>query len=447
MSKKLYIKTQGCQMNQYDSAQMANVLASSHGLEETKDMTEADVILINTCSIRKKAEEKMYSDLGRYRQLKEKKPELQIGVGGCVASQEGDAILKRAPYVDLVFGPQTLHRLPQMLEQVEATGKPAIDISFPEIEKFDVLPTPKANGVTAFVSIMEGCSKYCSYCVVPYTRGIEISRPFDDVIAETVALAEQGVREITFLGQNVNDYQGPMHDGDMADLALLIDYVAAIDGIDRIRYSTSHPMAFSNNLIDAYANVPELATHLHLPVQSGSDRILAAMKRGYTTLEFKSKMRKLRKVRPGIAISTDIIVGFPGETDKDFEDTMNLVHDINFDYSYSFIFSPRPGTPAANLTDDTPMETKKLRLKILQDRLKLQGMRISESMIGSTQRILVDRVSKKGTDKMSGRTENNRVVNFLGDAALIGRFVDIEIHEALPNSLRGDMVRSTQACA
>lgn len=440
--KKLYIKTQGCQMNEYDSAQMANVLESSHNLVETKDMKEADVILINTCSIRKKAEEKMYSDLGRYRQLKAKNPNLKIGVGGCVASQEGEAILKRAPYVDLVFGPQTLHRLPQMLDTNESTGKPTIDISFPEIEKFDVLPAPKANGVTAFVSIMEGCSKYCSYCVVPYTRGIEISRPFDDVIAETVALAEQGVREITFLGQNVNDYQGKMHDGEMADLALLIDYAAAIDGIDRIRYSTSHPMAFSNSLIDAYANVPELATHLHLPVQSGSDRILAAMKRGYTALEFKSKMRKLRKVRPGISISTDIIVGFPGETEKDFEDTMNLVHDIGFDYSYSFIFSARPGTPAAKLADDTPMETKKLRLKILQDRLKLQGMRISESMIGSTQRILVDRVSKKGTDKMSGRTENNRVVNFAGDASLIGSFVDINIHEALPNSLRGEMVDS-----
>lgn len=446
-TKKLYIKTQGCQMNEYDSAQMANLLESSHDLVETKDMNDADIILINTCSIREKAQEKVFSELGRYRQLKEKKPELKIGVGGCVASQEGDAIIKRAPFVDLVFGPQTLHRLPEMIDKVDATGKPAVDISFPEIEKFDVIPAPKANGVTAFVSIMEGCSKYCSYCVVPYTRGVEISRPFDDVIAETVALAEQGVREITFLGQNVNDYQGEMHDGELADLALLIDYAAAIDGIDRIRYTTSHPTAFSNNLIEAYANVPELATHLHLPVQSGSDRILAAMKRGYTALEFKSKMRKLRKIRPGISISTDIIVGFPGETEKDFEDTMNLVHDINFDHSFSFIFSARPGTPAAKLKDDTSMDVKKQRLKILQDRLNLQAMRISQAMIGTTQRILVDRVSKKDSEKMSGRTENNRVVNFTGEKELIGQFVDVTITEALPNSLRGDMVDVIQECA
>jgi tRNA-2-methylthio-N6-dimethylallyladenosine synthase len=440
MSQKLFIKTQGCAMNQYDSEQMANLLESTHELTETKDVNEADIILINTCSIREKAQEKVFSELGRYRKLKDKKPHIKIGVGGCVASQEGASILKRAPYVDMIFGPQTLHRLPEMINAVDKTGKPAVDISFPEIEKFDVIPTPKANGVTAFVSIMEGCSKYCSYCVVPYTRGVEISRPFDDVVAETAALAEQGVREITFLGQNVNDYQGDMHNGDMADLALLIDYAAAIDGIDRIRYSTSHPTAFSNNLIQAYAEVPELATHLHLPVQSGSDRILAAMKRGYTTLEFKSKMRQLRKVRPGISISTDIIVGFPGETNKDFEDTMNLVHDVNFDYSYSFIFSARPGTPAAKLHDDMTMEEKKKRLDILQARLKQQGMAISKSMIGTTQRILIDRVSKKDATQISGRTENNRVVNFTADKNLIGQFVDIKITEALPNSLRGDLV-------
>ena len=346
-------------MNEYDSAQMANLLESSHDLVATETLEDADIILINTCSIREKAQEKVFSELGRYRQLKNKKPGLMIGVGGCVASQEGEAIIKRAPFVDLVFGPQTIHRLPQMINAVEKNGKPSVDITFPEIEKFDQLPLPKANGVTAFVSIMEGCSKYCSYCVVPYTRGVEISRPFDDVLAETATLAEQGVREITFLGQNVNDYQGEMHNGDIADLALLIDYTAAIDGIERIRFTTSHPTAFSNNLIQAYAEVPELASHLHLPVQSGSDRILAAMKRGYTTLEFKSKIRKLRKLRPNISVSTDIIVGFPGETDTDFADTMDLVHEVNFDHSFSFIYSARPGTPAAKLKDNTPMEVKK----------------------------------------------------------------------------------------
>lgn len=440
MSKKLFIKTQGCAMNEYDSAQMANLLEGTNGLVETKDINEADVILLNTCSIREKAQEKVFSELGRFRKLKDKNPDLKIGVGGCVASQEGAAIIKRAPYVDMIFGPQTLHRLPELLAKREETGKPAVDVSFPEIEKFDVIPAPKANGVTAFVSIMEGCSKYCSYCVVPYTRGVEISRPFDDVLAETVALAEQGVREITFLGQNVNDYQGEMHSGEFADLALLIDYAAAIEGIDRIRYTTSHPTAFTQNLIQAYAEVPELANHLHLPVQSGSDRILAAMKRGYTTLEFKSKLRKLRKIRPDISISTDIIVGFPGETEKDFEDTMNLVHEINFDHSYSFIFSPRPGTPAAKLEDKTPMEEKKARLKILQDRINLQAMRIGESMIGTTQRLLVDRTSKRDPEVLSGRTENNRVVNFTGDKEWIGGFVDVKITEALPNSLRGDVV-------
>lgn len=438
--KKVYIKTQGCQMNEYDSDQMANLLADKQGVVTTDNMEEADIIIINTCSIREKAQEKVFSELGRFRQLKKKNPALKIAVGGCVASQEGQAIITRAPYVDVVFGPQTLHRLPDLLEKTETTGKPAVDISFPEIEKFDAIPMPKANGATAYVSIMEGCSKYCSYCVVPYTRGPEISRPFDDVLAEVAALASQGVREITFLGQNVNDYQGKMHDDNIADLALLIDYSAAIDGIDRIRFTTSHPTAFSKNLIQAYAEVPELANHLHLPVQSGSDRILAAMKRGYTALEYKAKIRELRKIRPDITISTDIIVGFPGETDKDFEATMNLVQDINFDQSYSFIFSARPGTPAAKLEDTTPMEVKKERLALLQMRLAQQAARISESMVNTVQRILVDGKAKKHEGQLSGRTENNRVVNFYGDETLIGQFVNIKILEALPNSLRGEMV-------
>ena len=434
-------------MNEYDSAQMANLLASSRDLVATQNPEDADVILLNTCSIREKAQEKVFSELGRYRQLKAKKPQLLIGVGGCVASQEGTAIIQRAPYVDLVFGPQTIHRLPKMIADVERSGKPSIDIDFPEIEKFDQLPLPKANGVTAFVSIMEGCSKYCSYCVVPYTRGVEISRPFDDVLAETANLATQGVREITFLGQNVNDYQGAMHNGEIADLALLIDYAAAIDGIDRIRYTTSHPTAFSNNLIQAYADIPELATHLHLPVQSGSDRILAAMKRGYTVLEFKAKIRKLRKVRPGISVSTDIIVGFPGETDKDFSDTMNLVHEVNFDHSFSFIYSARPGTPAAKLNDPTPMAVKKQRLTILQTRLKQQAMAISESMVGTVQRVLVDRHAKKDQREFSGRTENNRVVNFPGNEALLGQFADVKITDARPNSLRGELIKPVADCA
>ena len=447
MQKKLYIKTQGCQMNEYDSAQMTNLLESSHNLTTTQTPEDADIILINTCSIREKAQEKVFSELGRYRKFKNKNPNLMIGVGGCVASQEGDAIIKRAPFVDLVFGPQTIHRLPQMINAVEKSGKPSVDIEFPEIEKFDQLPLPKANGVTAFVSIMEGCSKYCSYCVVPYTRGVEISRPFDDVLAETAALAAQGVREITFLGQNVNDYQGEMHNGDIADLALLIDYAAAIDGIDRIRFTTSHPTAFANNLIQAYAEVPELATHLHLPVQSGSDRILAAMKRGYTALEFKSKIRKLRKIRPNISVSTDIIVGFPGESDADFADTMNLVHDVNFDHSFSFIYSARPGTPAAKLKDDTPMDVKKQRLTILQARLNQQAMKISESMVSTVQRVLVDRHAKKDTSELSGRTENNRVVNFPGDANLIGQFAEVRITAAKPNSLRGELINPIADCA
>ena len=443
MAKKIFIKTNGCQMNEYDSSKMADVLLHSHGLQKTDNVDEADVILLNTCSIREKAQEKVFSQLGQWRDYKQKNPHVIIGVGGCVASQEGGDILKRAPFVDLVFGPQTLHRLPSMLNERLESRKPVVDISFPEIEKFDHLPAPRAEGPVAFVSIMEGCSKYCSYCVVPYTRGEEISRPFDDVLAECYQLANQGVREINLLGQNVNDYRGPMDNGDIADLALLIHYLAAIDGIGRIRYTTSHPLAFSDNLINAYAEVPELANHLHLPVQSGSDRILAMMKRGYTALEFKSKIRKLRKIRPDIRLSTDIIVGFPGETDQDFQDTMNLVHEMGFDTSFTFIYSPRPGTPAANLPDETPMEVKKQRLKILQDRLLLQAMRHSESMIGSTQRILVTGLSKKSAQQLAGRTECNRVVNFDGPQELIGKFVTVHLTEAQPNSLRGRLIEDT----
>lgn len=442
--KKLYIKTNGCQMNEYDSSKMADVLLNSHGLVETKNVDEADVILLNTCSIREKAQEKVFSQLGQWRDYKKNNPGVVIGVGGCVASQEGAHILKRAPFVDLVFGPQTLHRLPAMLDERLNSRKPVVDISFPEIEKFDHLPAPRAEGPVAFVSIMEGCSKYCSYCVVPYTRGEEISRPFDDVLSECYQLAEQGVREINLLGQNVNDYRGRMSDGEIADLALLIHYLAAIEGIGRIRYTTSHPLAFSDNLINAYHEVPELANHLHLPVQSGSDRVLAMMKRGYTALEFKSKIRKLRKIRPDIRLSTDIIVGFPGETDKDFEDTMNLVHEMGFDTSFTFIYSARPGTPAANLPDETPMEVKKQRLKILQSRLIVQAGLISESMIGSTQRVLVIGPSKKDSHQLAARTECNRVVNFDGDISLQGQFVNVAITEALPNSLRGRWLNETE---
>lgn len=418
---KLYIQTHGCQMNEYDSSKMADVLMASHQLEKTTNPDEADVLLLNTCSIREKAQEKVFSDLGRFRELKKKNPHLIIGVGGCVASQEGAAILKRAPYVDMVFGPQTLHRLGEMVTEVKNKRRPVVDISFPEIEKFDKLPEPRAEGVTAFVSIMEGCSKYCSFCVVPYTRGEEISRPFDDVLAEVATLASQGVREVNLLGQNVNDYRGPMHENNTADLALLIEYIATIDNIARIRFTTSHPVAFSANLIQAYANVPQLANHLHLPVQSGSDRILAAMKRGYTALEYKTKIRKLRKVRPDISISSDFIVGFPGETEADFADTMNLIHDIGFDNSFSFIYSPRPGTPAAQLPDDVSMDVKKQRLAILQNRILLNTKRISDAMVGTTQIILVTGPSKKDPNILAGRTENNRVVNFKGDPALIGQ--------------------------
>jgi len=439
--QKLFIETHGCQMNEYDSSSMANLLNKTHQLEITKDPTEADVILMNTCSIREKAQEKVFSQLGVYRDHKKLRPHVVIGVGGCVASQEGEAIRKRAPYVDIVFGPQTLHRLPAMLDEVLGNKKAVVDVSFPEIEKFDRLPEPKAEGVRAFVSIMEGCSKYCSFCVVPYTRGEEISRPLDGVLAEVFSLAEQGVREVNLLGQNVNDYRGSKHEGGIADLAELIHYVAAIDGIERIRFTTSHPLAFSDNLIQAYAEVPKLANHLHLPVQSGSDRILAAMKRNYTALEYKSKIRKLRKVRPDISISSDFIIGFPGETDQDFEATMNLIQEINFDTSFSFIYSRRPGTPAAELPDDVSVETKKHRLSILQTRLLQQANNISASMIGTTQNILVDGISKKDSNELSGRTENNRVVNFACDNKdLIGRLVNVKITETRPNSLRGELM-------
>jgi tRNA-2-methylthio-N6-dimethylallyladenosine synthase len=437
MSGKLFIKTHGCQMNEYDSAKMVDVLAASHGLEVTQNESEADVILINTCSIREKAQEKVFSQLGRWRELKQANPNIVIGVGGCVASQEGDAIVKRAPFVDLVFGPQTLHRLPQMIDARRATKKPQVDISFPEIEKFDHLPEPRKEGPTAFVSIMEGCSKYCSYCVVPYTRGEEISRPFDDVIAEISSLADQGVREINLLGQNVNAYRGAMHDGSVADLAVLIHAIASIDSIGRIRFTTSHPLEFSDSLIEAYANVPKLANYLHLPVQAGSDRILAAMKRGYTTLEFKQKIRKLRKVRSDICISTDFIVGFPGETDVDFEQTMKLIDDIGFDQSFSFIFSKRPGTPAANLPDDTSDEAKHARLGRLQNAINANARRINEAMVGSVQNVLVEGPSRKNPNELTGRTENMRYVNFPGDARMVGQFIDVEITQAMANSLRG----------
>ena len=434
---KLFIKTHGCQMNEYDSAKMADVLAASHGLELTANETEADVILINTCSIREKAQDKVFSQLGRWKELKQAKPALVIGVGGCVASQEGAAIVKRAPYVDLVFGPQTLHRLPAMLEARKSTQRAQVDISFPEIEKFDHLPQPRKEGVTAFVSIMEGCSKYCSYCVVPYTRGEEISRPFDDVIAEVAALADQGVREVNLLGQNVNAYRGATHDGGAADLAVLIHAVAQLDGIGRIRFTTSHPLEFSDSLIEAYANVPKLANYLHLPVQAGSDRILAAMKRGYTTLEFKQKIRKLRRVRPGISVSSDFIVGFPGETDADFGQTMKLIEDIGFDQSFSFIFSRRPGTPAANLPDDTPDAVKHERLARLQVAINANAKKISGAMVGSVQNVLVEGPSRKDPQELTGRTENMRYVNFPGGAPLIGQFVDVQITQVMSNSLRG----------
>lgn len=426
-------------MNEYDTAKMRDVLAASHGMTRTDEPAEADVILLNTCSIREKAQEKVFSQLGQWRHLKKSRPDLVIGVGGCVASQEGAGITRRAPYVDMVFGPQTLHRLPEMYEEAVKTRKPVVDISFPEIEKFDRLPEPRAEGPTAFVSIMEGCSKYCTFCVVPYTRGEEVSRPFDDVITEVVSLAEQGVREITLLGQNVNAYRGPMHTGEIADLALLIEYVAAIRGIDRIRYTTSHPMELSERLINVYADVPQLVNHLHLPVQSGSDRILALMKRGHTVLEYKARIRKLRRIRPEISISSDFIVGFPGETDQDFQDTMDLIADIGFDQSFSFIYSRRPGTPAANMPDDVSMEIKKERLQILQARIYQISDAISREMVGTVQSVLVEGPSQKNASELCGRTENNRVVNFSGPSSLIGSFVKLRITAALTNSLRGEI--------
>ena len=435
----------GCQMNEYDSDKMVDVLRESHGYELTEMPEDADLLLVNTCSIREKAQEKVFSQLGRWKKLKEKNPAVKIGVGGCVASQEGAGITKRAPYVDVVFGPQTLHRLPQLIDDAEKKNASVVDISFPMIEKFDCLPEPRADGPTAFVSAMEGCSKYCSFCVVPYTRGEEISRPFDDVIAEVASLAGQGVREVNLLGQNVNAYCGPMFDGQTADLATLIYYVAAVDGIDRIRFTTSHPVEFTDSLIQAYAEVPELASYLHLPVQHGSDRILAAMKRGHTVLEYKQKIRKLRKARPGISLSSDFIIGFPGETDNDFEALMNLIAELGFDQSFSFIYSRRPGTPAASLADDTPLDVKKQRLALLQARINQQAMEIGRAMIGTTQRVLVERLSKKSSSQVCGRTENNRWVNFDGNESTIGEFVDVVITEVQSNSLRGRLANDQAA--
>ncbi len=440
MSKKLYIRTFGCQMNEYDSAKMADVLQVEQGLTLTDDLQDADVVLFNTCSVREKAQEKVFSDLGRARQLKRSKPDLVIGVGGCVASQEGAAIVARAPYVDVVFGPQTLHRLPALIAQRRATGTPQVDISFPEIEKFDALPPPRVNGASAFVSIMEGCSKYCSFCVVPYTRGEEMSRPFDDVLTEVADLADQGVREVTLLGQNVNAYRGRMADSEVADFALLLEYVAEIPGLERIRYTTSHPKEFSQRLIDVHGQLPKLVGHVHLPVQAGSDRILAAMKRGYTVLEYKSIIRRLRAVRPEVSISSDFIVGFPGETADDFERTLRLAEEIGFDASFSFVYSRRPGTPAADLADDTPPEVKLARLQELQRCIAENAARISAAMVGTRQRILVEGPSKKDAAELMGRTENNRIVNFAGGpkgVRLVGQMVDVLVTQALPHSLRG----------
>lgn len=440
MTGKVFIKTHGCQMNEYDSRKMLDVLEQQLGLTSTDDETEADLLLLNTCSVREKAQEKVFSQLGRWKLIKQNKPSLMIGVGGCVASQEGDAIRRRAPYVDLIFGPQTLHRLPQMFARAQSDKQSVVDVSFPEIEKFDHLPEPKSDGVKAFVSVMEGCSKYCTFCVVPYTRGEEISRPLDDVVAEVAALAEQGVREVNLLGQNVNAYRGQMHDGEIADLSLLIHYVAAIEGIERIRFTTSHPVEFSERLIQTYAEVPQLVSHLHLPVQSGSDRILMQMKRGHTALEYKHKIRKLRAIRPHLSISSDFIIGFPGETEEDFLATMKLVEEIGFDTSFSFIYSQRPGTPAAFFPDDVTDSVKKQRLAILQQRILQHAAEISRAMVGTRQTILVEGQSRKDSGQVSGRTENNRVVNFDGDTSLVGQFVEVMITEALPNSLRAEAV-------
>ncbi len=441
MAKKLFIRTFGCQMNEYDSDKMADVLAASEEIIKTDSPEDADIILFNTCSVREKAQERVFHDLGRVRLLKKDKPDLIIGVGGCVASQEGEAIVKRAPFVDVVFGPQTLHRLPQLIAEKRLQGKSQVDISFPEIEKFDNLPPAKVEGAAAFVSIMEGCSKFCTYCIVPYTRGEEVSRPFDDVLTEVAGLAAQGVGEVTLLGQNVNAYRGTMGDSDeKADLALLIEYIAEIPGIERIRYTTSHPRELTQRLIDVYAKVPKLVSHLHLPVQSGSDRVLAAMKRSYTALEYKSLVRKLRAVRPDISLSSDFIVGFPGETAEDFEKTMKLIDDVGFDASFSFIYSARPGTPAAELTDDTPREVQVERLMRLQARIEELAQAVSQSMVGSVQRVLVEGLSKKDDNELAGRTDNNRIVNFVGNPRLVHKFVDVRITASLPHSLRGEIL-------
>ncbi|ENB2089021.1 tRNA (N6-isopentenyl adenosine(37)-C2)-methylthiotransferase MiaB [Vibrio alginolyticus] len=442
MSKKLLIKTWGCQMNEYDSSKMADLLNAANGYELTEEPEEADVLLLNTCSIREKAQEKVFHQLGRWKTLKDKKPGVVIGVGGCVATQEGDHIRERAPYVDVIFGPQTLHRLPEMIKQSQSNDAPVMDISFPEIEKFDRLPEPRAEGATAFVSIMEGCSKYCTYCVVPYTRGEEVSRPMDDVLFEIAQLAEQGVREVNLLGQNVNAYRGPTHDGEICSFAELLRLVASIDGIDRIRFTTSHPLEFTDDIIAVYEDTPELVSFLHLPVQSGSDRILTMMKRPHTAIEYKSIIRKLRKARPDIQISSDFIVGFPGETDKDFQDTMKLIKDVDFDMSFSFIFSPRPGTPAADYPCDVSEQVKKERLYELQQTINAQAMRYSRLMLGTEQRVLVEGPSKKNLMELRARTENNRVVNFEGSADLIGQFVDVKIVDVFANSLRGELVRT-----
>ena len=442
MTKKLLIKTWGCQMNEYDSSKMADLLGAANGYELTEDPKEADVLLLNTCSIREKAQEKVFHQLGRWKHLKDKKPDLVIGVGGCVATQEGDHIRQRAPYVDVIFGPQTLHRLPQMTKQSLSNEKTVMDISFPEIEKFDNLPEPKADGVSAFVSIMEGCSKYCTYCVVPYTRGEEVSRPLDDVLFEIAQLAEQGVREVNLLGQNVNAYRGPMYDGDICTFAELLRMVASIDGIDRLRFTTSHPLEFGDDIVEVYEDTPELVSFLHLPVQSGSDRILTMMKRPHTAIEYKSIIRKLRKARPDILISSDFIVAFPGESEKDFQDTMKLIKDVDFDMSYSFVFSPRPGTPAADYPCDIPEQTKKDRLAELQQQINFQSSRFSRQMLDTEVRALVEGPSKRNPMELRARTENNRVVNFTGSPELIGQFVDIHITESFTNSLRGTLVRT-----
>ena len=441
MTRKLFIRTFGCQMNEYDSEKMADVLAASEAILRTDSPEDADIILFNTCSVREKAQERVFHELGRVRLLKKSNPDLIIGVGGCVASQEGAAIVARVPYVDVVFGPQTLHRLPQLIADRRRLGKPQVDVSFPEIEKFDHLPLARVDGAAAFVSIMEGCSKFCTYCIVPFTRGDEVSRPFDDVLTEVANLAAQGVGEITLLGQNVNAYRGAMADSDeTADLALLIEYIAEIPGVERIRYTTSHPCEMTQRIIDCYAKIPKLVSHLHLPVQSGSDRILAAMKRGYTALEYKSLVRRLRAARPQISLSSDFIVGFPGETEADFEKTMKLIDDIGFDASFSFLFSPRPGTPAAEMSDDTPAEVQTARLMRLQQRIDALAQEISQGMVGSIQRVRVEGFSKKDERELAGRTDNNRVVNFVGNPRLINRFIDVRITAALPHSLRGEVV-------